>query len=362
MEQLMTELQPTLQIPGVKSGLVMAAAVLAAFFARIIFFRVVMSLTRKTETDLDDRIAIVICGPIFYSILLLGLALVVLDLRIKATPEYFILGAIKTVGLLIWYLGVSRVSSIVLGALSRSMNRCTWLQPKSLPLFEISSKVLIIGGAFYFFLVSWDIDVTSWVASAGVMGIAVGFAAKDTLANLFAGVFILADAPYKIGDFVNLDNQVRGRVTDIGVRSTRVLTRDDIEVTVPNALIANAQIINEAGGRHVKMRVRVSVFAAYGSDVDQVREVLLSCVDGVEHLVADPEPRVRFREFGNSGLRFELLAWIDEPVYRGRVLDTLNTRVYKAFNEAGIEIPYNKHDLYIKEMPQSGSITSSEVR
>jgi MscS family membrane protein len=362
MEQLVADLQPVLQLPGVKSGLIMAGAVLAALLSRYVFLRVILALVSKTNTDIDDRVALVVRGPVFYSFILAGLALVVLDLDLEPTAEYFILGAIKTMALLIWYFGASRVVSIVLGGLSRSMKRVSWIQPKTLPLFEISSKVIILGGAFYLFLVSWNIDVTSWVASAGVVGIAVGFAAKDTLANLFAGVFILADTPYKIGDFVNLDNQVRGRVTDIGVRSTRVLTRDDMEVTVPNALIANAQIINEAGGRDQKMRVRVSVSVAYGSDTDQVREVLLSCVNDVEHLVAKPEPRVRFREFGDSGLRFELLAWIEEPVYRGRVIDALNTRIYKAFNEAGIEIPYSKHDLYLKEMPGSGSTTSSEDR
>ena len=353
MDQLIADLQPLLQIQAFRSGLIMTVAVLAAFVSRFVFFRLVLVLSRKTATDIDDRTATVLRGPVFYSIILLGLGLVVIDLRLMPTPEYFILGMIKTVALVIWFLGASRLASIVCGALSRSMDRFTWIQPKTLPLFEISSKVIIIGGFSYLFLVSWSIDVTSWVASAGVVGIAVGFAAKDTLANLFAGVFILADTPYQLGDFVNLDNKIRGRVTDIGVRSTRVLTRDDIEVTVPNALIANAQIINETGGRHLKMRVRVSIEAAYGSDVDQVCEVLLSCVEGVEKVTATPEPRVRLREFAGSGLRFELLVWIDEPVYRGRVLDALNTRVYKAFNEAGIEIPYRKHDLFIKEMPKS---------
>jgi MscS family membrane protein len=91
---------------------------------------------------------------------------------------------------------------------------------------------------------------------------------------------------------------------------------------------------------------------AYGTEVDRVREILLSCVKGAEHLCDNPAPRVRFREFGDSGLLFELLAWVDEPLYRGRVVDDLNTKVYKAFNEACIEIPYAKQDLYIKEMPK----------
>jgi len=352
MEQLINDLQPLLRIQGFRAGLILAVAILAAAVTRFLLFHFVMKLSRKTATDIDDRLAVVLRGPVFLTIILAGLGLVMADLRLAPTPEYLALGSLKTVTLIIWYVTFSRISEILLGAFSRSIHRFTWIQPKTLPLFEITSKVLIIGGAFYLFLVAWHINVTSWVASAGVVGIAVGFAAKDTLANLFAGVFILADTPYQIGDFVKLDDKIRGRVTDIGVRSTRVLTRDDIEVTVPNALIANAQIVNETGGPHLKMRVRVSVEAAYGSDVDQVTEVLLSCVEGVGHVTASPEPRVRFREFGGSGLRFELLAWIDEPVYRGRVLHALNTNVYKAFNEAGIEIPFSKQDVYLKEMPK----------
>jgi len=110
--------------------------------------------------------------------------------------------------------------------------------------------------------------------------------------------------------------------------------------------------VNETGGPYQKMRVRVNVSVAYGSDVERVREILLSCTEGVEHVVADPVPRVRFRSFGASGLDFELLAWIERPVHRGRVLDRLNTRVYDAFNAHGIEIPYAKQDVYVKELPK----------
>ncbi len=181
---------------------------------------------------------------------------------------------------------------------------------------------------------------------------AIGFAAKDTLANLFGGIFILADAPYKVGDFVVLGSGERGEVTQIGLRSTRLLTRDDVEVTVPNAVIANAKIVNESGGPWVKERVRVKVGVAYGSDIDQVREVLMAVAAENPHVEQDPEPRVRFRAFGDSGLDFELLAWVREPVLRGRVLDALNTEVYKRFAAAGIEIPYPKRDVYLHEAGQ----------
>ena len=232
------------------------------------------------------------------------------------------------------------------------------IEPRTLPLFEMILKVVVVGGFLYFVCIAWNVPLTSWLASAGVIGIAVGFAAKDTLSNLFSGIFIVADTPYKVGDFVVLDNTIRGQVLEIGMRSTRLLTRDDIEVTVPNAVIANSQIVNQTGGPHEKMRVRVKVEAAYGSDIDTVEEVLLGCVAGVEHIVSDPSPRVRFRSFGASGLVFELLAWIEKPVFRGRVLHALNGNVYKAFNKAGIEIPYSKQDVYVKELPGRAAETS----
>jgi small-conductance mechanosensitive channel len=265
--------------------------------------------------------------------------------------DYVVMGFLQTAVALVWAVAGMRVGRIVLGAVSRNVNRLQWIQPKTLPLLDMILKVVVVAGFLYFACIAWHVPLTSWLTSAGIVGIAVGFAAKDTLANLFAGIFIVADAPYEIGDFVVLDNRIRGQVVDIGMRSTRLLTRDDIEVTIPNAVIGNAQIVNQTGGPHEKMRVRIKVSAAYGSDADQVSEVLLGCVDGVDHVCANPEPRVRFREFGDSGLLFELLAWIDEPVYRGRVTHALNTGVYKAFNAAGIEIPYAKQDVYVKEFP-----------
>jgi small-conductance mechanosensitive channel len=195
--------------------------------------------------------------------------------------------------------------------------------------------------------------MTAWLASAGIVGIAIGFAAKDTLANLFSGVFILADAPYKIGDYVVLDSGERGKVTHIGIRSTRLLTRDDVEITIPNAIMGNTRIINESGGPHEKFRIRVSVGVAYGSDIDQVKEMLMNIAVTEPHVCETPTPRVRFRTFGASSLDIDLMCWVVNPEVRDVVLDTLNTTIYKQFKAEGIEIPYSKQDIYIKEMPPS---------
>ena len=175
------------------------------------------------------------------------------------------------------------------------------------------------------------------------------------MANLFAGVFILADSPYKVGDYIVLDGGFRGRVTRIGLRSTRVLTRDDVEITIPNATIANSKILNESGGPHLKHRIRTSVGVAYGTDIDQLKKVLqqvieTACKEG--HICPDPEARIRFRGFGDSALMFDLLCWIHRPEERGRAQDHLNTSIYKALGSAQIEIPYPKRDVYVKQLPR----------
>jgi small-conductance mechanosensitive channel len=342
--------------PAIRRLAFVVGAIVIALLIRLLFVRVIMVFTRKTETDFDNKIARELRGPAVWTVLLVGFIFAYLEFQAPPQLDYVVLGILKSVIALIWAVALMRIGRILLHVVSQKVHSIRWIEPRTLPLFNMLLSVVVVGGFLYAFCIAWGIPLTSWLTSAGILGIAFGFAAKDSLANLFSGIFIVADSPYEVGDFVVLDNTIRGQVLEIGMRSTRLLTRDDIEVTVPNAVIANSQIINQTGGPHEKMRVRVKIEAAYGSDIDLVEEVLLGCVDGVAHVSPEPTPRVRFREFGASGLVFELLAWIEEPVYRGRVLHQLNRRVYKAFDQAGIEIPYSKQDVYVKELPRGGTV------
>jgi len=352
MNQLLARIPYLPQEPHERAAVILLFAVVIAFVARFAFRHLVHRLARSTDTDVDDRIAAILKGPVYWSFVFGGVWLAEISLGLHETIDRAIKGVMLTLIIVMWSVALLRSSKVILEALSRNVDRFNWIQPKTVPLLDMVAKFFLAGAGIYLICVAWGIPLTSWLASAGIVGIAIGFAAKDTLANLFSGMFILADAPYKVGDFVILDGGLRGEVQEIGIRSTRILTRDDFEVTVPNAVIGNGRIVNETGGPYDKMRVRVKVAAAYGSDVDQVRDVLMSCTEGAPWLTSDPAPRVRFRTFGDSGLDFELLAWIEKPLYRGRVLDDLNRRVYKAFAAAGIEIPYPKQDVYVKELPR----------
>lgn len=337
--------------PWARAGIVVVASILIARLLEIVSSRILARLASRTATELDDQAIRILRRPIFLTVILAGLGMAATTLATPPHLETFTLSALKTVGVLVWLGAVFSLANLLLDPSGIRQARFRFLDARTVPLFNNLLKIVAVGVSAYLLIVAWHIDATAWLASAGIVGIAVGFAAKDTLANLFSGVFILADAPYRVGDFIRLDAGERGEVQHIGLRSTRILTRDDIEVTIPNAVIGNAKIVNESGGRWSRERLQVSVGVAYGSDIDRVREVLADEARRCELVCTDPEPLVRFRAFGESGLDIDLLVWIQEPVLRGRTLDALNTAVYKRFAVEGIEIPYPKRDVYIKEMP-----------
>jgi len=164
---------------------------------------------------------------------------------------------------------------------------------------------------------------------------------------------IIADTPYKLGDYIVLDSKERGEVTKVGIRSTRLLTRDDVEIIIPNSVIANSKIVNESGGRWLKYRIRIKVGVAYGSDLKKVVKLLEDVAKEHRLVCRDPIPRVRMRGFGDSSLDFELLCWIERPVQRGLITHELYMAVYDAMNRHNIEIPFPQRDLWVRKTAEN---------
>ena len=312
--------------------------------------RAVGQFVRRSKTDIDDRVVALLHRPVFITFVLIGLALATRRLGLPDAVQYLTLGALRTIAILVWYNMFRHLTALIVQVLQRRRaSRLT--QTGMLSLAQNVVKVVLFALTIYFLFLAWEVDVTAWLASAGIVGLALSFAARDTLSNLFAGVSIAMDAPYKTGDYIILESGERGVVTQIGLRSTRLLTRDDVEITVPNGVIGNGKIINEAGGPSEKHRIRIAVGVAYGSDVDDVIAVLEQVAADIEEVCSNPAPRVRLRQFGDSSLDFELLCWIDQPVDRGRLKHELYCAVYKAFASNDIEIPYPQRDLHVRTMP-----------
>ena len=340
-----------LDSPALQALTVFVVSLVVAKVTDSLLCGVIRRWARRTRFELDDQIVELLHAPLFRSVVILGLWIAANRLDFESEVQETTGHALLTILLLIWTVFSFRFVHLLMRSASRMQDRFHSIEARTFPLFDNLGKVLVAGFAVYLFIILWGISPTGWFASAGVVGIALGFAAKDSLANLISGVFIIADAPYRVGDFIVLEDDTRGRVVHIGLRSTRIITRDDIEITVPNSILGTTRVTNETGGGHTRRRIRIKVGVAYGSDIDRVRKVLMEVAAADEKSCEEPEPRVRFRQFGESSLDFELLCWIPEPVLRGQIIDSLNCAVYKRFAEAGIEIAFPQRDVYIREMP-----------
>ena len=325
--------------PLLLSALIVLSSIIVAKLADIILTRILSRAVRKTVSDLDDKILELFHKPIFYSLLFIGFSFAVKVAQLPSYIDYALVGVFKTITIFIWFIVLLNVFSLtVLWAAKQSSNPL--LQHRTFPLFNNLGKIVIVTFGIYFILLSWNININGFLASAGVLGIVLGLAAQDTVSNLFAGIFLMADSPFKEGDYILLDTGERGYVKKMGIRSTRFMTRDDIEITIPNSVIASSKIVNESGGPEDIERVRINIVVAYGSDIDEVKDVLKEIALNNSNVLKEPEPRVRFRKFSSSGLKLQLLFWIFKPAIRGRTVDEINTDIYKTFSKRNIIIPY----------------------
>ncbi len=357
MEELISKVQQLAELigpnPYLQAAIIAAAFILAGKVADWIMSGIIGRMAQRSTNDFDDGLVELVHRPVFMSFVLLGLGLATLRVGMPAAPEFLTLGLLKTIAIIIWFGTLAGFVNLIVQS-ARKSSQSKLVQSGMLSLLHNMAKVVLAAMSIYFVFLAWNINVTAWLASAGIVGLALSFAAKDTLSNLFAGVSIVIDAPYKTGDYIILDSGERGIVTDIGLRSTRILTRDDVEITVPNGIIGNSTITNEAGGPPAQHRIRIGVGVAYGSDLDHVIETLQKVAEENANILSNPEPRVRFRLFGDSSLNFELLGWIADPADGGRVRHELNCAVYRAFNQEGIQIPFPQRDLHVRTMPASG--------
>jgi len=196
------------------------------------------------------------------------------------------------------------------------------------------------------------LNVMPFVAGASVAGIAIGFAAKDTLSNLIAGVLLIVDRPFEVGDRIEVWSAPRnsatwGDVIDIGLRATKIRTTDNIVIVIPNNEIMKRDIINYTTITK-EIRVRIPIGIAYEADVKRAKAIINSAALELDWVIKDPAPKVVVRNFGESSVDLEARVWIREPRRRMDTISHVKDRVKELFQQERIEIPYPKRDIYIK--------------
>ena len=315
---------------------------------------------KSSGLETDYQIAHFLTSPVLQTTVTFAIVLALATLDFPGAIEHLLVKICITALLVFWGRAWFRATKVILQAMEAERDRFHLFQPRTVPLYEMGIKLMLAGLFIYLFFMVWGIDATAWVASAGIIGIAVGFGARDTIANLISGVSIVADAPYKIGDYIVLDTGERGVVTSLGIRSTRLMTRDDVEVSIPNAVIGTAKIINESGGPYVRHRIRIPIGVSYDSDIDTVIETLKEISADNDFIVDEPAARVRIRGFGDNAIELELLGWIKRPADRGLTVHKLNYKIIKRFREEGIQIPFPQRDLHFKKQEPESPVAEPE--
>ncbi len=203
---------------------------------------------------------------------------------------------------------------------------------------------------FYVALVVNGVDLSSLAVVAGALGIGVGFGLQNLVANFVSGLVLLAERPVAVGDRIEVAG-VAGRVTRISIRSTVVVTNDNISIIVPNSELTSHPITNWSHG-DPRVRVRLPVGVAYGTDVDRLRTVLLQVADEDANVLKIPAPAVYFDAFGDSSLNFELGVWTQAMVHSPRRFrSNINFAIERALREAGIEIPFPQRVVHLRPAP-----------
>src|SRR5216110_39737 len=209
----------------------------------------------------------------------------------------------------------------------------------------IANVVLVVGVLIV--LENTGIHLGALAVFAGAVGVGVGFGLQNIASNFISGLVILAERPITIGDRVEVAGVV-GQVQQIHARSTVIVTNDNIAMIVPNTKFIDSPVTNWTYG-DPRVRFRIPVGVAYGSDVRKVSDALVAAGRSNPHVLDDPAPSVFLKEFGASSINFELVVWSSEMSHRpSRFKSDLNFAIEEKLREAGIEIPNTQRDLHIR--------------
>ncbi len=226
------------------------------------------------------------------------------------------------------------------------LKRTALTAPLQYAIARISGYVFILFG-FYVALTLAGINLNSLAVVAGAVGIGIGFGLQNIIHNFVSGLIILAERPIALGDRIEVGG-VAGNVTKIRLRSTEIVTNDNISITVPNSDFITHPVTNWSHG-DPRVQIRLPIGVAYGTDVDKLRRVLLEVAAEHPNVLKTPMPTVYFEAFGDSALLFELGVWTSDMTHSPRRFRSeLNFAMERKLRENQIQIPFPQRDLHIR--------------
>lgn len=332
-------------IPSIVSFL----SAVTLFIVRAIAFKILHKWAKRTETKIDDIIIKSLRIPSIYWCIAIGLYI---GFAISELPEKYVFYFSKTIDVIIIFSITIALSNLA-GRIFRN-----YIQSSNLPIPTTGLAYGILKGAILILglliiLSVLGISITPLITALGVGGLAVALALQDTLANLFAGIHILIEKSVRVGDFIKLETGQEGYVEDITWRTTRVRMLPNNMVVIPNSKLSQSVVTNYYLPEK-RMALLIPIGVSYSSDPEKVENILIEeakkAVGEIPGLLGEPEPFVRFIPgFGDSSLDFTLICQVQEFVDQYLAQHELRKRIFKRFQEEGIEIPFPHRTVYMRE-------------
>ena len=312
-------------------------------------------IAETTETQWDDIIITAFGTPVQIGIIAISVYIALKYFGIVPTQYDWIISD-KVINSLYIVIGTWIASSLlhdiilIYGHAFAEKSDTDW-DDRIIDLLELAARYIIWFAGIMLILANLEINITPFLAGAGIAGLALALAAQDLISNFFGGAIITVDKPFKIGDRIKVDVYI-GEVVSVGARSTRIKTLDYQIVTIPNNKITSNIIVNYAEPDQ-KLRITIPVTVAYGSDIPRVKRCLLEVAQDViknaDILVEEPAPKVFFLEFGDSSLKFVMYVWAKMYNLPDDVKDAINTRIAERFAAEGIEIPFPQLEIRMQK-------------
>jgi len=318
------------------------------FLVAGLFDKYIRRWANRTQTRFDKILVDALHGPLLIFLLLVGGR--ILLSAVELTPKIARFANVG-VSLATAFVLIFAAIKIYHGILKEYGERFEPIRP-SLGILNLLGKALIILIGLLVTLDSLNISITPLLTTLGIGGLAVALAFKDTLANFFAGLYVLADRPIRVGDFVKIEGGPEGYVESIGWRSTRIRTLANNITILPNSKVSESMITNYfLPDRRTSLLLPIGV--SYQSDPRKVETILLEealrASREVEGLLPDPAPFVRLNPgFGESSLDFTLICQVREFVDQYAVQHELRHRIFARFQKEGIEIPYPQRTVHLR--------------
>jgi small-conductance mechanosensitive channel len=334
-----------------------AATILAVFFilsklVLMIIERVVLKLTAKTKTTVDDEIVHATRKPASWLILIYGFDLFVVEIWKTYSWVKIIDNLLYSIMLIIFSVTMIKIINILITEFGRHLaekNAAGELDQQLIKFLHSFVTIILYVMAFLWVISIWGVKIGPFLAGLGIGGIAIAFALQSTLANLFGGIALIFDKTLKVGDLVKLDGGEFGTVHEIGLRSTRIKTPTNEIVVVPNGKLMDSKITNfNLPDRTIRVDIEFGV--AYGSDIDKVKEIALSCLNGDKNILKLPKADILFTAMADSSLNFKLMFWVNDNDNKWQAHQYVITKLYNSLNRHKIGIPFPQREIWLHNM------------